>query len=154
MEKERREDSCLFLPVYFDARPSFTSLLVIFVDSIRLDILVLYSLTYDLTSSFNLLPYLHPHKLTGPRELAQCSRVQLFLHDRSFCQHINPFALPSQFPTCSAHFMSPPPWVMFDSAAQYDDDCRNEAEPDIAGVGVCTSFHEPKFIANTDRTQR
>ena len=38
MEKERREDLCLFLPVYLDVRPTFMSLLASFDDSIHLDI--------------------------------------------------------------------------------------------------------------------
>jgi hypothetical protein len=35
----------------------------------------------------------------------------------------------------SKHCMAPP-WVTFDSAAAYNGDCANGAEPDIAGLGV------------------
>jgi hypothetical protein len=35
----------------------------------------------------------------------------------------------------SKHCMAPP-WVTFDSAASYNGDCANGAEPDIAGLGV------------------
>ncbi|KAF1993665.1 hypothetical protein P154DRAFT_503079 [Amniculicola lignicola CBS 123094] len=43
-----------------------------------------------------------------------------------------------------------PPWVMFDSAASYDHgDCRNGAEPDIAGVGVVISFVLASIMTTT-----
>ncbi|KAF2789556.1 hypothetical protein K505DRAFT_253099 [Melanomma pulvis-pyrius CBS 109.77] len=43
----------------------------------------------------------------------------------------------------------PPPWVMFDSASLYDGNCRNGADPDIAGVGVVISFVLASFMTTT-----